>query len=172
MIILGLGSNIGERKEYLHMAIERLSAFLSGIKLSHVYESRALLPEGAPPEWAQPFLNMAIGGEGTLSPEELLEEVKRIEREMGRQVRGFWGPREIDIDILAMDDVTLETPALNVPHHELLNRDFALLPLLDIAPGWTYPGDGTYKGWRACDIALARGFKASDALVDIGELGL
>jgi 2-amino-4-hydroxy-6-hydroxymethyldihydropteridine diphosphokinase len=172
MIILGLGSNMGERKDYLRRAIARLSACVSGIRLSHVFESSALLPADAPAEWNKPFLNMAISGQSSLSPDDLLAELKRVERDMGRQVRGFWGPREIDIDILAIDDVTLETPALNIPHHELLNRDFALLPLVDIAPDWKYPLEGTYKGWRAFDIAAAKGFKPCDALVDIGELGL
>ncbi len=69
----------------------------------------------------------------------LLARVKAIERDLGRVSRCKWGPREIDIDILAMDDVTMDTPELTIPHRVLLERDFVLLPLADVAPDWRYP---------------------------------
>jgi 2-amino-4-hydroxy-6-hydroxymethyldihydropteridine diphosphokinase / dihydropteroate synthase len=170
MIILGLGSNIGERMGYLMEAVSRLSAFIGDICSSRVFESRAVLPADAPNEWDTPFLNMAIAGECELEPEEILQHIKKIERDMGREIRGFWGPREIDIDILAMDDVSVETPQLHIPHHELLNRDFALVPLVDVAPDWRYPGEGSYHGWRARDVLAAKGYKISPTLVDKGRL--
>jgi 2-amino-4-hydroxy-6-hydroxymethyldihydropteridine diphosphokinase/dihydropteroate synthase len=170
MIILGLGSNIGDRRAFLADAVRRLSLLLSGIRLSRMYESKALLPGDAPAQWDMSFYNMALCGETSLSPEALLVEIKTIERDMGRQVRGFWGPREIDIDILAAGGVVLDTPELNLPHHELLNRDFALLPLAEIAPEWVYPAPGGYKGWRAADILAAKGYKTGENLKDIGML--
>ncbi len=169
-VILGIGSNIGDRKGYLAAAIGHLAGFVDHIRQSRIYECAALLPPDAPAQWDISFLNMAIIGETSLDAEALLFKIKHIERDMGRQVRGFWGPREIDIDILAMDGLKIETPMLTIPHHELLNRDFALLPLVDVAPGWVYSGDGGYKGWKAADIAAALGYKTSDALLDRGML--
>jgi 2-amino-4-hydroxy-6-hydroxymethyldihydropteridine diphosphokinase len=106
---------------------------------SPVYESRALLPADAPPEWNMPFFNMAVCGETHLKPQALLGETQALEQRLGRTRRGHWGPREIDIDILAYDDVVLEEEALVIPHSELLRRDFALIPFADIAPEWVHP---------------------------------
>jgi 2-amino-4-hydroxy-6-hydroxymethyldihydropteridine diphosphokinase len=153
MIILGLGSNIGDRLAYLAAAVRELALLLSDLRLSPIYESKALLPENAPPGWNIPFLNMAIGGLSDAKPAALLAEIKRIEKKMGRASKGDWGPREIDIDILAMGDAVVDTELFAVPHRQLLDRDFALLPLADIAPDWRYPAAGPYHGQRAADIA-------------------
>jgi 2-amino-4-hydroxy-6-hydroxymethyldihydropteridine diphosphokinase len=169
-VILGLGSNYGDRRAHLLFALLRLTQVLGEVLPSRVYESKAVLPPDAPPEWDLPYLNMAVGGYTHLSPAELLAEIKLIERDLGRQVRGFWGPREIDIDILAYGQVVMETPELTIPHPELLKRDFALLPLVDIDSEWRYPAEGTYKGWKASDIAAAQGFKAGEHLKDTGRL--
>lgn len=170
MVIIGLGSNIGDRRGYVSEAVRRLEALLGGLRQSRLWESRAVLPPGADKAWDMPFLNMAVSGETVLAPQALLAEIKRMERDMGRQARGLWGPREIDMDILAMDAQALETPELHIPHRELLNRDFALLPLVELAPDWIYPLKGPYQGWRACDIAQAQGFKTGASLSDAGRL--
>ena len=138
-VILGLGSNMGDRETHLNRAIEQLSPFIHTITRSPIYETSALLPEGADPSWDAPFLNMAIKGTTTLDPQALLTEIKTLEQTLGRTPRDRWAPREIDIDILAMNDTILHTPNLTIPHKELLNRDFALRPLTDIAPNWVHP---------------------------------
>jgi len=139
MIILGLGSNIGDRAAHLRAAVQALSPVLQGIRSSRLYESAALLPPGAPESWNTPFLNMAVSGTSSLPPQRLLQEIKTIERDLGRTPGAVWCPREIDIDILAMDDLILTTPELTIPHLALATRDFALLPLADVAPGWIHP---------------------------------
>ncbi|MDE3060904.1 MAG: 2-amino-4-hydroxy-6-hydroxymethyldihydropteridine diphosphokinase [Pseudomonadota bacterium] len=170
MIILGLGSNRGDRRAQLAAAAGRLSALIGGMRCSRLFESQAMLPAGAPPEWNMPYLNMAISGEYDLSPQALLAQIKAMEGELGRVARGHWGPREIDIDILAAGKLVLDTPTLTIPHRELLNRDFSLLPLIEVAPEWRYPVPGPYYQWKAADIAAARGFVIGDALREAGNL--
>lgn len=138
-VILGLGSNLGNKRQNLARAIATLTGYIGNIKVSELFESQALLPVGAPQSWDMPFYNMAIHGETSLNPHELLDVVKKIEAELGRNKTGHWGPREIDIDILAMGNLVVDTPDLSIPHKELLKRDFALVPLESVAPGWLHP---------------------------------
>ena len=158
-VILGLGSNIGDRMAHLRAARDVLASILDELKASPVYLSPALLPPGAPQEWDIPFYNMAISGSTDLAPEVLLDELKNVELQLGREFRGIWGPREIDIDILAMDDVLVNSSSLCIPHKGLLERDFALLPLVQLAPGWLYPAGGQYRGQRAADICAAKNYQ-------------
>ncbi len=168
MIILGLGSNVGDRQAHLGAAVRGLAAFLQDVRCSLILESPALLPPGAPPEWNMPYLNMAVGGSAELSPQALFAAVKAIEREIGRLPRGAWGPREIDIDILAMGDMVMESSELAIPHRGLLKRDFALLPLINIAPDWCYPAAGKYHSWLGADIAADKCFTLNERLRDTG----
>ncbi len=138
-VILGLGSNVGNRREMLRAAVIELSKYLENIRVSHIFESNALLPEGAPPEWNIPYYNMAIIGKTTLTPQELLNKEKQIEEMLGRKKVGHWSPREIDIDILAMEDVVIDSPDLSIPHKELLKRNFVLIGMVEIAPNWLHP---------------------------------
>lgn len=138
-VILGLGSNVGDRAENLRAAIAELEQYVENIRKSEVLESAALLPENAPIDWDMPYLNMAIAGKTTLSPRELLSTIKDIEQKLGREKIGHWSPRNIDIDILAFGDLQVDEPDLTIPHKELLNRDFALKPLLELAPDWVHP---------------------------------
>lgn len=107
---------------------------------SRVYETA---PVGGPP---QPhFLNAALLAECTLSPSLLLEELLRIEVALGR-VRGEgevrFGPRTLDLDVLWVEGVTVDEPGLTVPHPRLAGRAFALMPMLEVAPGATDPRTG------------------------------
>jgi len=158
MIILGLGSNVGDRLSYLDRAVKRLSHFVYGIRVSTILESKALLPENAPASWDSSFLNMALMGNTMLTAHVLIDEIKRLEADLGRATRGKWGPREIDIDILAYDDLIISNDRIRIPHPELLNRDFALMPFAELAPDWRYPVEGAYHGWRAEDIVREKRF--------------
>lgn len=141
MLILGLGSNLNDRLSYLSQALEYLSKIVNIEDLSPIYESNALLPDGAPPSWDQPFLNMVITATSSLSPQELLSEIKNIEQKIGRQNSDKrWAPREIDIDILAYDSLTVEDENLSIPHPDMLKRFFVIGPISDIKPDWTCPG--------------------------------
>jgi len=164
MVILGLGSNIGDRLAHLRAANWRLSAILQDIRLSRILESPAMLPPDAPPDIDHPFLNMVVSGTTTLTLQELFSAVKAIERDLGRVQRCVWGPREIDIDILAMGDLVMESAELTIPHRGILQRDFVMLPLAEIAPEWRYPVSGPFYNMRAEEIIVANGYVLSDKL--------
>jgi 2-amino-4-hydroxy-6-hydroxymethyldihydropteridine diphosphokinase / dihydropteroate synthase len=141
MLVLGLGSNLGDSLNNLWLAVQLLqkSQGITVIKISPVYCSFALLPRYAPSTWNKPYLNMALACQSQLSPLEILALVKKIEKQLGREESQRWAPRLIDIDILAWDDRVVEQALLQIPHPELLHRPFALWPLLDLLPGWKHP---------------------------------
>jgi 2-amino-4-hydroxy-6-hydroxymethyldihydropteridine diphosphokinase/dihydropteroate synthase len=155
MIILGLGSNVGDRLENLRKTFHALKK-LPGLtirQVSPIYISDALMPENAPHEWDMPYLNLALRCDTTLQPLDLLHQLKNIEWSIGRkpEVR-HWGPRIIDIDILAFDNLIIQNDTLTVPHASLLERPFALWPLADVAPLWRFPLSGQSEGKTAAQL--------------------
>lgn len=164
MTLLGLGSNLGDRIAYLRAAVDELALLLGELRLSRVFESKAMLPPGAANDSAPPYLNMAVAGSCALSPHELLAHVKAIEKKLGRVPRGFWAAREIDIDILAMGDVVVASPEINIPHYGITSRDFVMLPLMDIAPDWRYPAMGEWYGKTVAEIVKKLDFRLGEGL--------
>ncbi|WP_265021458.1 dihydropteroate synthase [Wolbachia endosymbiont (group A) of Icerya purchasi] len=128
MIYISIGSNMGNRFSHLQKAAQLLKErYFKNLKSSIVLETKAILPNDAPPEWDKPFLNMVVYGSCSSSPEELLKGLKQIECDIGRpQVYEKWAPRIIDLDILLWDNLTLDTSYLKIPHPELINRPFLL----------------------------------------------
>lgn len=189
-IVLGLGGNIGDRFENLVRALNELvsggagldsgaeAVFLSQslggqqVAVSPLYESDALLPEGAPDSWNQDFYNLAVRGSTRHTLPELLDAVKRIEERLGRGAHEVWSPRTIDIDILAVkaegfswgrsvnSTIEFQDERLTVPHPGLTERPFALWPLADLAPHWVIGQGG--RGGSALQLAqrLGRRFAA------------
>lgn len=141
MIVIGLGSNVGDRLGYLRYALAQLKRHNKIVihAVSPVYASDALLPENAPLTWNLPFLNAAVLCESTFTPHQLLATLQQIEDQMGRQKQGRWSPRVIDCDILYWQDVTLNSETLTLPHPALYERPFALWPLMDVFSTWDYP---------------------------------
>ena len=139
--ILGLGSNIGNSIFYIEQSILLLekSSIISNIKKSPFYKSKAILPGGADASWDLDFVNMAISGETSLSPQSLLQAIKKIEKKLGRKDRGVWGPREIDIDILLYGVEIINDNNLIIPHKFFLERDFALVPAVEIEADFIHP---------------------------------
>jgi 2-amino-4-hydroxy-6-hydroxymethyldihydropteridine diphosphokinase len=126
--VVGLGSNLGDRRSTLAGAVRSLSNLGRVRSVSELYESKAVGPP-------QPdFLNAAVRLETNLDPARLLAGLLDIERAAGRVRRERWGPRVLDLDLLWVRGLALESPGLTVPHPELIRRAFALLPLLDVAP--------------------------------------
>ena len=126
---LSLGSNMGDRLEYLSKAIDKI-AEIQGCNIlnkSRVYETE---PWGY--ENQEAFLNLCISIETSLSPYELLESLQAIELELDRVRKIHWGPRTIDIDILLFDDIICEDDKLTIPHPRMSERAFVLIPLYDI----------------------------------------
>ena len=114
---LGLGSNLGDRRANLTRAIELLAQRpLRVERVSPVVESPALLPDGAPPEWNRPYLNLAVACESEASPETLREWSKEIEQRLGRTPEPRWSPRPMDVDILLFGDEQVRTESLTIPH--------------------------------------------------------
>lgn len=135
--VIGLGSNLGDRRDYLARAARRIAQFSDVAHTSAIYETK---PVGIP----QPdFLNAALRVLTRSSPEVLLERLLEVEQSLGRLRRERWGPRVIDLDILWCKGVVVRTERLVVPHVELRARPFALLPLLDVAPEARDPADLT-----------------------------
>ncbi|KKK34821.1 2-amino-4-hydroxy-6-hydroxymethyldihydropteridine pyrophosphokinase [Salinicoccus sediminis] len=136
---LGLGSNLGNRRENLDSAVRRLDeqSEISVTERSSLYETE---PYG---KTDQPdFINMCVEVETRISPLELLENVLAIEHELGRVRKEVWGPRTIDIDILLYEDLELSLDDLSIPHTEMHKRAFVLDPLAEIAGGRIHPGFG------------------------------
>lgn len=145
---IGLGSNIGDRMAWHRRAADALSAHanIHLIARSRYYESPALLPDDAPAEWNSSFINQVVLIETSLSPEALLSVCQQTEIALGRRKTGRWGPREIDIDMVAYANERVDLPQLRVPHPEMTKRDFVLLPLRDVSPDWVYPAGGEHGG--------------------------
>jgi 2-amino-4-hydroxy-6-hydroxymethyldihydropteridine diphosphokinase/dihydropteroate synthase len=140
-IYLGLGSNLGDRRDNLRRGLESLArSGVDVVRVSPVVESPALLPTDARPEWNLPFLNIAAECRTDTTPESLRNEIKRIERELGRDDADRWSPRPIDIDILVWGDQQVRTPTLTIPHRDSHTRSFVLTPLIALQPRLRLPG--------------------------------
>jgi 2-amino-4-hydroxy-6-hydroxymethyldihydropteridine diphosphokinase len=131
--LIALGGNVGD----VRATLDRAAAMLGeGPGLRVVARSSDYLT----PPWGltdqPPFVNAVIAADTTLTPQDLLARAQAVERALGRDRarERRWGPRTIDIDILAYDDVSLDTPELTLPHPRLFERAFVLVPLAEIAP--------------------------------------
>jgi 2-amino-4-hydroxy-6-hydroxymethyldihydropteridine diphosphokinase len=135
-IFLGLGSNLGDRLNYLKEALKRISLLpnTSLENLSSVYET-------APVGYLEQdnFLNMAAEISTELNASSFFKEIQGIEKDLGRIRKIKMGPRVIDIDILYWGSEILNTSALQIPHPEIENRRFVLVPLNEIAPKFKTP---------------------------------
>ena len=157
---IGLGSNLGERVQYLNRAAAELGrlALTRVVWFSSVYETDPYGKADQPK-----FLNAVGELETSLDPSAMLGELKRIEQELGRTETGRWGPREIDLDILLYDGLAEEKEGLVVPHPDLEHRRFVLVPLREIAPGLVHPVNGmTVEEMAAACRDSGRVVKTSD----------
>ena len=138
-VYLGLGSNVGDGASTIRAAFAELSNLLEGARLSRLYRSRARYVEDQPD-----FTNAAVMGETELSPRALLSAVNAIEANFGRDrsQETKKGPRRLDIDILLYGSLILNERDLVIPHPGLRERQFALLPLLDLDAGLYDPLSG------------------------------
>lgn len=135
-VFLALGGNIGDRPANLQAALDALQAGgqMRVEKLSHLYQTTPVGYADQPD-----FLNMAVEVTTDLEPLALLAFLKEIEAALGRRPSFRNGPRPIDLDIIFYDNLTLNTPTLQIPHPRLRGRGFVLKPLNDLAPGYLHP---------------------------------
>jgi 2-amino-4-hydroxy-6-hydroxymethyldihydropteridine diphosphokinase len=137
---VGLGANLGPREVTLLRAADLLAA-ADGVEVVAVSQLRETEPVGLVEQ--PPFLNGAVAIDTSLTPRALLDLLLEIERSLGR-VRGErWGPRTIDLDLLAYGDERVDEEGLHVPHPRLHERRFALEPLAELDPELEIPGLGT-----------------------------
>lgn len=153
-VILGLGSNLGDRILFLSQAIKKLGKFLTNIQASSIYESKALLSKDASPEYDIDYLNLVIYADCSLEPQQLLEHIKQIEQSVGRKERkDIWAPREIDIDILFYGNKKISSENLVIPHTQILNRNFVVIPIAEILPNYICTIEGKYFGKTMLEVA-------------------
>jgi 2-amino-4-hydroxy-6-hydroxymethyldihydropteridine diphosphokinase len=138
--LLGLGSNLGDRKAELDAAVSALTE-APGIVLRKVSRYHETAPVGGP-EGQGDYLNAAAAVETTLEPLELLHVLQEIEHRAGRVRTVRWGPRTLDLDLLLFGDQVIATEELQVPHPRMAERLFVLAPLAEIAPGAVDPVTG------------------------------
>jgi 2-amino-4-hydroxy-6-hydroxymethyldihydropteridine diphosphokinase len=134
-VYLALGSNIGDREKNLREAIRLLTeSTVRVLKLSNIYETEPV--DYLDQAW---FLNAVLSAQTNLSPTALLLALRDIEFRMGSKKAFAKGPRLIDLDILLYDDAAIDTPELQIPHPRMLQRNFVLVPLAEIAPVLRHP---------------------------------
>jgi 2-amino-4-hydroxy-6-hydroxymethyldihydropteridine diphosphokinase len=139
---LGLGSNVGERQTFCRRALDALRA-APGIEVqatSSLYETS---PIGGPPQ--RSYINAVVRVDTDLNPHGLLKACKAIEQQLGREPSDIkWGPRVVDLDVLTYGDEKLSDPELEIPHSQMTQRRFVLVPLLEIDPEATDPWGTRY----------------------------
>lgn len=134
-VYLLLGSNDGERMALLNKSMNMIASQCGEIvNKSKVYQTAAWGLKDQPD-----FLNMAMEVHTILNPQQVLEEIQKIEAELGRQRTVVWGQRTLDIDILFYNDEIIELPNLHIPHPHMAKRRFVLEPLNDIAADFLHP---------------------------------
>ena len=137
--IIALGGNVGDVRATFKAAIPEICALARAELLARSSDYKT-------PPWGeeqQPaFINACIEIETALAPDALLANLQSVERKFGRDraTERRWGPRTLDLDLIAYDDLTLQTDALSLPHPRLFERAFVLVPLAEIAPGRTIGG--------------------------------
>lgn len=132
---IALGSNLGDKEANLRRALELLEE--RGVEVVQVSSFICTEPYGVTDQ--PQFLNAVCEVRTSLAPLELLHTLLDIEQEMGRVRLRHWGERNIDLDLLLYEDVVMDTPELKLPHPDMQNRDFVLLPLVEIAPELVHP---------------------------------
>ena len=136
IIYLSVGSNIANRKKNLEKALTELNKNnIKEIKISSFYETEPVGPK------QRNFYNIAGKFKTNLKPQELLKTVKQIEEKLGRIKTYHWGPRVIDIDILFYGKQIIKSKNLIIPHKEIINRTFVLVPMKEIAPNFVHPAN-------------------------------
>ncbi|MEI6404690.1 MAG: 2-amino-4-hydroxy-6-hydroxymethyldihydropteridine diphosphokinase [Actinomycetes bacterium] len=158
-IAIGLGSNLGDRLGHLQFAVAQLRAHaqLSVNAVSPVYETD---PVGGPEQ--NEFFNAVVIAESDLSPDELLTIVQDIENARDRKREIHWGPRTLDVDLLAIGDTVIDTPTLVIPHPRIQERGFVLLPWAQVDPECDIPHLGIVRelALRVSDAGIERIFES------------
>ncbi|MCM1153414.1 MAG: 2-amino-4-hydroxy-6-hydroxymethyldihydropteridine diphosphokinase [Muribaculum sp.] len=140
-VFINIGSNLGNRRLNISRALVEIEKIVGYFEISHSIET---LPWGFVSN--KKFLNVGLAFQTEIEPEALLKSFQEIEKKLNshphRDNDGNYADREIDIDIVAIDQLVIDTPTLKVPHPLLAKRRFFLEPLRELAPEWTHPSTG------------------------------
>ncbi|MDZ5761984.1 2-amino-4-hydroxy-6-hydroxymethyldihydropteridine pyrophosphokinase [Candidatus Cyrtobacter comes] len=140
LYLISLGSNVGDRLHNMRSAVAGVRNFSKILDISSLYESKALLPPGAPKSWNIDYLNSVLSCASDLEPHDFLSNIREIECEMGRgNERKKWSPRIIDIDILMCSNCIISDDLLQIPHPYMHERPFIIIPASEIAPNLIHP---------------------------------
>ena len=134
MVYLSLGTNVGDKITNLKNAVLEISKLGTIEAISSKYESAAW--DGSVQEV---YYNQVVALSTSLNPNQLLKDIKTIEKRLGRKETYRWGPRVIDIDILFYNGEIIDEPGLTIPHPLLHQRNFVLIPMMEIASEWMHP---------------------------------
>jgi len=153
-VYIAIGSNLASPLEQVNAALAALAEIPDSqiVAVSPFYRTPPLGPQDQPD-----YLNAAVALDTDLAPETLLDHTQRIELQQGRERKAHrWGPRTLDLDIMLFGDWQIATPRLTVPHYDMKNRAFMLLPLVHIAP----------------DVCFPDGVKVADILANLDPSGI
>ena len=136
---IAIGSNLGDRRTYLEAGIKEVAALPNTrlAEVSHAYETPPVGPISQPD-----FLNAVFAIETSLAPEPLLAALLAAEKKHQRQRRIHWGPRTLDLDLLLYGERVVASAELTLPHPNMHERSFVLVPLCEIAPRLSHPVTG------------------------------
>ena len=153
-VSVNIGTNLGDREANLRRAVDEIARSVGSTpRVSSIYESEAW---GYQSE--NPFFNIAVEFESDLPVGRLLDIFQRIEREAGssshRNADGSYADRLLDIDIIAVDQLRIDRPTLQVPHPHLAEREFFLRPMAELAPMWRDPKTGKTCGEMLADLPV------------------
>ena len=138
--VIALGSNLGDRESYIQSALKEMATFLTIERVSTLIET---VPVGGPSQGD--YLNAVVLGECELEAEELLKKLMEIEKNLGRVREEINGPRTIDLDIISMGDLVIQSENLSLPHPRAHLRRFVLEPWLEVDPEAQLIGRGSVK---------------------------
>ncbi|HGO5814954.1 TPA: 2-amino-4-hydroxy-6-hydroxymethyldihydropteridine diphosphokinase [Mannheimia haemolytica] len=133
-VYIALGSNLDNPLEQLKQAVEKLKKFANEFEISPFYGSKPVGPQDQPD-----YVNAVAKFSTDLSPTALLDKLQSIENEQGRVRVRRWGERTLDLDIILYGNQQIQTERLNVPHIEMKNREFVIVPMFDLSPDLVLP---------------------------------
>ena len=142
---IALGSNLNEPIAQLDAAVQAISELSQTqlVQVSPYYGSKPMGPQDQPD-----YVNAVLSIETNLSPLALLDELQRIENEQGRIRLRRWGERTLDLDILLYGNLEMQSERLTLPHYDMQNREFVIVPLFDIAPQLVLPNGSAVRNLR------------------------
>ena len=157
VVFIGIGANLGPVHENFTRALRSIELRARVVAVSSLYESDPVGPQDQPK-----FTNAVVKAETELSPFELLDYLKTIEKEIGRKKTKRWGPRVIDLDIIFYGNLVISTDSLVIPHPRAHERRFVLEPLLEIEPDAWHPA----KNMAVRDICSGLGDSQGISITD------